>query len=42
MKQLLISSGNINRTIIIDHTKYVLGSNAMNKYYLKQAVRQII
>lgn len=40
MKQLLISSGNINRTIIIDHTKYVLGSNAMNKYYLKQAVRQ--
>lgn len=40
MKQLLISSGNINRTIIIDHIKYVLGSNAMNKYYLKQAVRQ--
>lgn len=40
MKQLLISSGNINRTIIIDHRKYVLGSNAMNKYYLKQAVRQ--
>lgn len=40
MKQLLISSGNINRTIIINHTKYVLGSNAMNKYYLKQAVRQ--
>lgn len=40
MKQLLISSENINRTIIIDHIKYVLGSNAMNKYYLKQAVRQ--
>lgn len=40
MKQLLISSGNINRTIIIDHIKYVLGTNAMNKYYLKQAVRQ--
>ena len=40
MKQLLISSGNINRTIIVDHIKYVLGSNAMNKYYLKQAVRQ--
>ena len=40
MKQLLISSGNVNRTIIIDHIKYVLGSNAMNKYYLKQAVRQ--
>lgn len=40
MKQLLISSGNINRTIIINHIKYVLGSNAMNKYYLKQAVRQ--
>lgn len=40
MKQLLISSGNINRTIIVDHIKYVLGSNTMNKYYLKQAVRQ--
>lgn len=40
MKQLLISNGNINRTIIIDHTKYVLGSNAVNKYYIKQAVRQ--
>lgn len=40
MKQLLISSGNINRTIIIDHIKYVLGFNAVNKYYIKQAVRQ--
>lgn len=40
MKQLLISNGNINRTITIDHTKYVLGSNAVNKYYIKQAVRQ--
>lgn len=40
MKQLLISNGNINRTIIIDHTKYVLGSNAVNKFYIKQAVRQ--
>ena len=41
MKQLLISNGNINRTIIIDHTKYVLGSNAVNKYYIKTSCKTI-
>lgn len=40
MKQLFISNGNIKRKIIIDHTKYILGSNSLNKYYIKQAMKQ--
>lgn len=40
MKKLSISNGNIKRNIIIDHVKYILGSNEVNKYYLKQSVKQ--